>query len=79
MSTYLLAFASGGFEHLENSYTSPPSGKKRPLRIYGVPCSLAVTCPRRRAATKDLIGQAQLCLDVTARAMPVYEQVFNVE
>jgi aminopeptidase 2 len=38
-----------------------------------------VTRPRRRAATKDLIGQAQFCLDVTARAMPVYTQVFDVE
>jgi len=26
-----------------------------------------------------LIGQAQFCLDVTARAVPVYEQVFGVE
>jgi len=30
-------------------------------------------------ATKDLIGQAQFCLDVTARAVPVYETVFDVE
>jgi aminopeptidase 2 len=26
-----------------------------------------------------MIGQAHLCLDVTARAMPVYEQVSDAE
>ena len=35
MSTYLVAYANGVFEHLESSYTSPLSGKTRPLRIYG--------------------------------------------
>jgi hypothetical protein len=35
MSTYLVAFANGDFEHLESSYTSPLSGKTCPLRIYG--------------------------------------------
>ena len=34
MSTYLVAFANGDFKHLESSYTSPLSGKTRPLRIY---------------------------------------------
>ncbi|KAI0933743.1 hypothetical protein AcV5_005813 [Taiwanofungus camphoratus] len=33
MSTYLVAFANGHFTHLESSYTSPLSGKTRPLRI----------------------------------------------
>ena len=36
MSTYLLAFANGAFEHRESSYTSPISGKTRPLRVYGI-------------------------------------------
>ena len=35
MSTYLVAYANGVFKHLESSYTSPLSGKTRPLRIYG--------------------------------------------
>lgn len=35
MSTYLIAYANGVFEYLESSYTSPLSGKIRPLRVYG--------------------------------------------
>ena len=35
VSTYLVAYANGPFEYLESSYTSPLSGKVRPLRIYG--------------------------------------------
>ena len=35
MSSYIVAFANGHFEYLESSYTSPLSGKTRPLRIYG--------------------------------------------
>ncbi|KAF9650846.1 hypothetical protein BDM02DRAFT_3217429 [Thelephora ganbajun] len=31
MSTYLVAYANGVFEYLESSYTSPLSGKTRPL------------------------------------------------
>ena len=63
MSTYLLAFANGPFEYIEDSYTSI-KGNVRPLRIY---------------ATKDAIGQCQFCLDVTKRAVPLYEKVFDVE
>ena len=33
----------------------------------------------RRLATSDLIDQAQFALDVTARALPVYEQMFDIE
>ncbi|KAH9942750.1 peptidase family M1-domain-containing protein [Amylocystis lapponica] len=49
MSTYLAAYANGHFDYLESSYTSPLSGKTRPLRIY---------------ATSDKIHQAQFALDV---------------
>lgn len=35
MSTYVVAYANGHFEYLESSYTSPLSGKQRPLRAYG--------------------------------------------
>ncbi|KAI9456781.1 leucyl aminopeptidase [Russula earlei] len=64
MSTYLLAFANGEFAHLESSYTSPLSGKVRPLRIY---------------ATPDVISQAQYALGITEKALPLYEQAFNIE
>jgi aminopeptidase 2 len=64
VSTYLVAYANGPFEYLESSYTSPLSGKTRPLRIY---------------ATKDHIDQAQFALDVKAKVLPLYEKVFDVE
>jgi aminopeptidase 2 len=64
MSTYIVAFANGAFEHIESFYTSPLSGKTRPIRAY---------------ATKDVIGQAQFVLDVTTKVVPLYEQVFDVE
>jgi aminopeptidase 2 len=64
MSSYIVAFANGPFAHLESSYTSPISGKVRPLRIY---------------ATPDLIHQAQFGLDVKAKVLPLYEKVFDIE
>ncbi|KAG8910494.1 Aminopeptidase 2 mitochondrial, partial [Tulasnella sp. 408] len=64
MSTYLLGFANGHFEYLESSYTSPLSGRKIPLRIYTTP---------------DIVHQGQFSLDVTAKVMPIYEQVFQIE
>ena len=36
ISSYLVAWANGPFEFIEGSYTSPLSGKIRPVRIYGV-------------------------------------------
>ncbi|CAE6458236.1 unnamed protein product [Rhizoctonia solani] len=64
MSSYLVAFANGHFEFLESSYTSPLSGKTRPLRIY---------------ATKDIIHQTQFALDVKAKVVPIYEKMFDIE
>ncbi|KAH7342157.1 peptidase family M1-domain-containing protein [Rhizoctonia solani] len=64
MSSYLVAFANGHFEYLESSYTSPLSGKTRPLRIY---------------ATKDIIHQTQFALDVKAKVIPLYEKMFDIE
>ncbi|KEP46132.1 leucyl aminopeptidase [Rhizoctonia solani 123E] len=64
MSSYLVAFANGHFEFLESSYTSPLSGKTRPLRIY---------------ATKDIIHQTQFALDVKAKVIPIYEKMFDIE
>jgi aminopeptidase 2 len=34
MSTYLVAYANGEFQHLESTYRSPLSGRTVPLRIY---------------------------------------------
>ncbi|KAI0050503.1 leucyl aminopeptidase [Auriscalpium vulgare] len=64
MSTYIVAYANGPFVFIESSYKSPLSGKVRPLRVY---------------ATPDVIHQAQFALEVTAKAVPLYEQVFDVE
>lgn len=64
MSSYLVAFANGHFQYLESSYTSPLSGKTRPLRIY---------------ATSNLIHQAQFALDVKCKVLPIYETMFDIE
>jgi len=64
MSTYLVAFANGRFEYLESSYTSPLSGKMRPLRAY---------------ATKDMIDKMRWALYVKEKALPLYEKVFDIE
>jgi aminopeptidase 2 len=82
MSTYLLAFANGEFEHLESSYKSPLSGKVRPLRIYGVLLSLSAgygVDHYRPLATPDVINQAQYALDIKEKALPLYEQAFDIE
>lgn len=64
MSTYLVAWANGPFEHIEDTYTSPVSGTVRPLRIY---------------TTADAIHQAQFTLSVKKMVMPIYEQMFDIE
>ncbi|KAI0779918.1 peptidase family M1-domain-containing protein [Fomes fomentarius] len=48
----------------ESSYTSPLSGKARPMRFY---------------VTAECIPQARFALDVLAKVMPVYEQMYDVE
>ncbi|KAH8814520.1 leucyl aminopeptidase [Flagelloscypha sp. PMI_526] len=63
MSTYIVAFANGPFEHIERHITLPLSGKQIPLRIYG---------------TKDLIHQTEFALEVKAKVIPLYEKVFDV-
>ncbi|KIK95297.1 hypothetical protein PAXRUDRAFT_140992 [Paxillus rubicundulus Ve08.2h10] len=64
MSTYLVAYANGHFAHLESSYKSPLTGNIRPLRVY---------------ATPDAINQAQYALEVKAKVLPLYEQIFDIE
>ncbi|KAL1672234.1 hypothetical protein EV122DRAFT_284153 [Schizophyllum commune] len=63
MSTYLVAWANGDFETLESKVKLPVSGRELPLRIF---------------VTKDNIHQAQFALDVKAKFLPLYEQVFDV-
>ncbi|KAJ7134962.1 leucyl aminopeptidase [Mycena crocata] len=64
MSTYLVAFANGPFVHLEQKVVMPLSGKILPLRIYSTP---------------DVIHQTAFALDITAKVIPLYETVFDVE
>lgn len=64
ISSYLVAWANGEFVHLDSEYKSPLSGKTVPLRIYTTP---------------ELIHQAQFALDVKAKALPVYEEIFDIE
>lgn len=64
ISSYLVAWATGDFAHLDSSYTSPLNGRVVPLRIY---------------ATADCIHQAQFALDVKAKVMPLYEEMFDIE
>lgn len=64
ISSYLVAFANGPFEYIESHYTSPLSGKTRPVRMY---------------ATKEIIHQTKFALDVNVRCLSLYESVFDVE
>ncbi|KAJ7441762.1 leucyl aminopeptidase [Mycena galericulata] len=64
MSTYLVAYANGQFEHLESTFRSPLSGRTVPLRIYTTPKNIA---------------HAGFALELTARVLPLYEQMFEIE
>ncbi|KAF7360192.1 Aminopeptidase 1 [Mycena venus] len=64
MSTYLVAYANGEFQHLESTFSSPLSGRTVPLRIY--------TTPRN-------LPHAGFALELTARVLPLYEQIFDIE
>ncbi|KAJ7290031.1 leucyl aminopeptidase [Mycena rebaudengoi] len=64
MSTYIVAFASGPFAHLESSFTSPLTERVCPLRIYTMP---------------DCINQAQFSLDLMAKVVPMLETMFDME
>ncbi|GAA5899974.1 hypothetical protein JCM8208_005555 [Rhodotorula glutinis] len=64
VSSYLVAWANGEFEHVESSFTSPLSGRQVPLRVY---------------ATHDHIAQAGLTLETTAKILPIYEEIFDIE
>ena len=85
MSTYLVAYANGRFSYLESSYTSPLSGKTKPLRVYSMhilhlsyrQCTAKTNI--LLTATPDVIGQAQYALDIKAQVLPIYEKLFDIE
>lgn len=81
MSSYLLAFANGDFKYLETSVKMPLSGRTVPLRIYSksLQVHISVAHSEYHLATPDLIHQAQFALDVKAKALPLYESIFDVE
>ncbi|KAF8198250.1 leucyl aminopeptidase [Mycena galopus ATCC 62051] len=64
MSSYIVAFANGPFAHLETKVVMPLSGRTVPIRVY---------------ATPDIIHQGQFCLEVTAKVLPLYEKIFDIE
>ncbi|KAJ7472140.1 leucyl aminopeptidase [Mycena latifolia] len=64
MSSYLVAFANGPFEYVEKKVVMPLSGRTVPLRVY---------------ATPDIIHQTEFCLAVTAKVLPLYETIFDIE
>ena len=80
MSSYIVAWANGYFEKLESTVKLPVSGKELPLRIFGAHLCATLSPPHliSAAATKDNIHQAQFALDVKAKVLPLYEQVFEV-
>lgn len=63
MSSYLVGWANGVFEHRSGSYTSPLTGRTVPLRIY---------------ATPEYIGQTEHGLRVMERELPIYESLFGI-
>lgn len=60
VSTYLVTWANGPFEHREVTMKSPLTGKTIPLRTYG---------------TADVIDQTVLCLEASQQLIPLYEKV----
>jgi aminopeptidase 2 len=82
MSTYLVAYANGEFRHLESAFYSPLSGRTVPLRIYSKHqwrhSSISVQ-EGNSAATPRNLPHAGFALEVTARVLPLYEQIFDIE
>ncbi|KAI0717276.1 peptidase family M1-domain-containing protein [Cerioporus squamosus] len=81
MSTYIVAYANGPFEFVEGSYTSPLSGKVRPLRFYGVypHAYLMHLFNTAITVTADCIPHAQFALSTMEKVMPIYERMFDLE
>ena len=63
MSTYLVAWANGAFQHVSNTAASPLTGRKIPVSLYTTP---------------EFIQQAAYTTDVMARVLAMYEKVFRI-
>ncbi|WFD20639.1 Aminopeptidase 2 mitochondrial [Malassezia caprae] len=63
MSSYLVGWANGVFEHRDGAYTSPLTGRTVPLRIY---------------ATPEYIAQTEHGMAVMERELPIYENLFGI-
>lgn len=77
MSTYIVAWVNGQFAYLESSYKSS-SGQIRPLRIYSEFLYTKALPSLSPPATPDLIDQAKYALEVKAKVLPLYEQIFDI-
>lgn len=64
MSTYLLAWAIGDFEYIEDFTTRKYNGKNLPVRVY---------------TTRGLKSQAQYALDHTPQIIDYYSDIFGIE
>lgn len=64
MSTYILAWACGDFEYIETFTKNSYKGKKHPVRVY---------------TTRGLTDQARLALEVAAKLIDMYSEVFDIE
>ncbi|CZT45553.1 related to (AAP1)-alanine/arginine aminopeptidase [Rhynchosporium secalis] len=64
MSTYLLAWAIGDFEYIEDFTKRKYNGKNLPVRIY---------------TTRGLKGQAQFALDHGPQIIDYYSEIFGID
>jgi aminopeptidase N len=64
MSTYLLAWAVGDFEYIEDFTKRKYDGKNLPVRVY---------------TTRGLKGQAQYALDHAPRIVDYFSDIFGIE
>ncbi|EKD21015.1 uncharacterized protein L3040_004632 [Drepanopeziza brunnea f. sp. 'multigermtubi'] len=64
MSTYLLAWAAGDFEYIEDFTKRKYNGKNLPVRVY---------------TTRGLKSQAQYALDHTPQIIDYYSDIFGIE
>lgn len=64
MSTYLLAWACGEFEYVEDFTDKSYNGRKLPVRVY---------------TTKGLKEQGLFALDVTKKVIDLFSEVFQID
>lgn len=64
MSTYLLAWACGGFEYVQSFTKDEYNGKPLPVRIY---------------TTKGYIHEAQLASEITPKIVDYFSKIFQIK